>query len=85
MKRFVTVALIVSGLLIPGMRMVSAVQVHDAPTAIYVVKPGDNLWTISGKLAPGMDRRDTVARLVELNDLGPTGLIPGQPLRVPAP
>lgn len=85
MKRFLTIAFIVLGLFIPGSRMVNAGQAHESPTVSYVVKPGDNLWKISGQHAPDADRRETVSRLIELNQLGRAGLIPGQSIRVPAP
>lgn len=40
-----------------------------APVAgeAYVVRPGDTLWSIASRLAPGGDVRDVVARLAERN------------------
>lgn len=49
-----------------------------------VVQPGETLWQIAGEVAPGRDRRDTVARIVELNALPTAGLAAGQRIAVPA-
>lgn len=53
-----------------------------APPArtVYVVQPGDTLWSIAHKLEPQADPREVVDRLVELN--GGAALHPGQRLRL---
>jgi hypothetical protein len=48
--------------------------------AVYVVQPGDTLWSIAAEIAPGTDVRRTVDRLVDLN--GATALAVGQRLRL---
>ena len=48
--------------------------------SVYVVQPGDTLWSIAHQLDPGGDPRATVDRLVELN--GGSALQPGQRLRL---
>jgi nucleoid-associated protein YgaU len=48
--------------------------------SLYVVQPGDTLWTIAHKLDPSADPRELVDRLVELN--GSAALRPGQRLRL---
>lgn len=45
---------------------------------LYVVQPGDTLWSIAAALKPGGDVRDTVDRLAELN--GGSALTVGQRL-----
>jgi Tfp pilus assembly protein FimV len=50
----------------------------------HVVRPGETLWQIAGASAPGADRRDTVARIVELNALRTAELQAGQRIAVPA-
>ena len=50
--------------------------------AVYVVQPGDTLWSIAGGLAPDRDRRDVVDRLATTN--GGADLRVGQRLVVPA-
>jgi hypothetical protein len=46
----------------------------------YVVQPGDTLWSVAKKVAPGHDVRATVDRLVSLN--GSAALRVGQRLRI---
>lgn len=50
----------------------------------WVVQPGESLWQVALAVAPGSDPRDTVARIVELNDLDTTTVTAGQTLLVPA-
>ena len=56
-----------------------------SPTAIsdptIVVRPGDTLWAIAGRIAPGQDPRPVVDALVSLN--GDRPLVPGETLRWP--
>ncbi len=49
------------------------------------VAPGETLWTIASRLAPGEDRRKTVARLIEFNHLTSPVLDVGQELTLPSP
>ncbi len=49
--------------------------------AVYVVQPGDTLWSIAGGLAPDRDRRAAVDRLAAAN--GGADLLVGQRLIVP--
>jgi nucleoid-associated protein YgaU len=48
--------------------------------AVYVVQPGDTLWSIARAIDPAGDTRATVDRLVALN--GGAALEPGQRLRL---
>jgi Tfp pilus assembly protein FimV len=57
---------------------------RPAPRVHYVVQPGDTLWSIARRVAPGRDPRPVVDALVESNDLR-GGLQPGQELAVPVP
>jgi hypothetical protein len=50
--------------------------------SVYVVQPGDTLWSIAHDLDPSGDTRATVDRLVSLN--GGAALEPGQRLRLSA-
>ncbi|HTG46669.1 MAG TPA: LysM peptidoglycan-binding domain-containing protein [Actinomycetota bacterium] len=52
-------------------------------TVAYVVRPGDTLWGIASRVAPGTDPRVVVDRLASVNGLGGRDLVPGQVLRVP--
>jgi len=66
----------------------NATDVHVAPAAgpivhepaVYVVQPGDTVWTIAHRLDPTGDPRATVDRIVALN--GGAALQPGQRLRL---
>ncbi len=49
----------------------------------HVVLPGETLWRIAGDVAPGADRRDTVARIAELNDLTSGDVAVGTRIAVP--
>jgi nucleoid-associated protein YgaU len=49
-----------------------------------IVRPGDTLWGIAAKAAPGADPRATVQRIVDLNGLRDTTVEPGQQLVLPA-
>ena len=48
--------------------------------AVYVVQPGDTIWSIAHDLDPSGDTRATVDRIVALN--GSAALEPGQRLRL---
>lgn len=48
---------------------------------VYVVQPGDTLWSIAEQVEPGRDPRPLVQTLA--NQLGGSGLQPGQALQLP--
>ena len=54
------------------------------PVRYHVVRPGETLWGIAAEELPRTDRRDAVARIIELNALGSAGVSAGQRLAVPA-
>ena len=58
--------------------------VTSVPTTAWVVQPGQTLWQIAQTVAPDTDPRDTVARLVQLNDLPTSSVVAGQTLEIPA-
>lgn len=47
------------------------------------VRPGETLWAIATREAPGVDPRATVAELVDLNDLPGAAVQAGQVLLLP--
>jgi LysM domain-containing protein len=57
---------------------------RPAPRATYVVEPGDTLWSIARRVAPGQDPRPVVDGLIEANDIR-GGLRAGQELSIPVP
>jgi hypothetical protein len=57
---------------------------HHVAAEQIVVEPGQTLWDIAQKIAPGEDTRVVIAEIVDLNSLGSEGdLRAGQPLYVP--
>lgn len=56
-----------------------------SPRPTTVVQPGDTLWSISRRIAPGSDPRVMVERLSKLNDLGGRPIQAGQKLTLPYP
>jgi hypothetical protein len=48
---------------------------------VYVVRPGDTLWTIASKIAPGADPRPVVDDLADR--AGGAVLQPGQRIELP--
>ena len=50
----------------------------------WVVQPGETLWSIAEQLDPNSDPRETVARIVAMNDLPSSGVAVGQEIFVPA-
>jgi predicted Zn-dependent protease len=52
-------------------------------TRTMVVQPGQTLWSIAAQVAPNADRRDTIARIVELNALPNSGISAGERIAVP--
>jgi Tfp pilus assembly protein FimV len=58
----------------------SAPAAPSPARTVYVVQPGDTLWSIAHKLEPTADPREVVDRLVDLN--GSAALQPGQRLRL---
>ena len=57
---------------------------RPAPRVTYVVEPGDTLWSIARRVAPGRDPRPVVDALIEVNDLR-GGLQAGHELSIPVP
>ncbi|MDQ4045868.1 MAG: LysM peptidoglycan-binding domain-containing protein, partial [Actinomycetota bacterium] len=53
-------------------------------TVTVTVQPGESLWAIAMDADPGRDARDTIADIVQLNDLQDGKVMPGQQLFVPS-
>lgn len=83
-----------AGSLVLGLMLASwagplkAAVLGSAPVPVsattVVVRAGDTLWAIAGRVAPDLDRRPVVRALAEANDIQGTRLDPGQILVVPA-
>jgi Tfp pilus assembly protein FimV len=58
---------------------------QDAAVAERVtVRPGETLWAIAQRTAPGADPRETIARIQSMNDLESSAVPAGSVLLVPA-
>lgn len=72
-----------------GVGHLPASHAGDRPTTVpkaatVVVQPGETLWQIATRVAPGADPRTTVHRIEELNGLTTARVSAGQRLYVPA-
>ena len=63
-------------------RAAGVAALPPAPGPSVIVQAGDTLWSIAAAVAPEVDVRVTVDRLVALNGAAP--IVPGQELEVPA-
>ena len=81
--RVLAVVLVVGGFLLvaPGLARGDGPD-QPAPRVTYVVEPGDTLWSIARRVAPGRDPRPVVDGLIEANSLR-GGLQAGQELSIP--
>jgi hypothetical protein len=79
-----TVLALVAGVLLINRTAEAGSTSRPVPVTYRVVLPGETLWQIAGEVAPRVDRRDTVARIVELNALSTAGINAGQRIAVPA-
>jgi hypothetical protein len=60
----------------------AATRPHAQAWRCIAVRPGDTLWTMSGR-NPAADRRETVHRIVEHNRLGTQALQAGTSVWIP--
>jgi hypothetical protein len=54
------------------------------PVERIQVAPGETLWSIAAQSMPGVERREAVRQLIELNALPGGGVMAGQEIAVPA-
>jgi nucleoid-associated protein YgaU len=83
-RRVGVILLLAGAILVPGIRAVSARQERPAPTVRYVVRPGDTLWRIAGRVAEDGNTRKAVHELLELNRMHSPVVFAGQVMRLPA-
>lgn len=61
----------------------SATPVHGVEQT--VVQPGETLWGVATRIAPGQDPRPVIDQIRRLNELETPGLQAGQQLLLPTP
>jgi hypothetical protein len=69
-----------------GAGMLADAFVGDAVperTAVVWVEPGETLWDVAERSAPGYDPAAVVQRIHELNEIAGNGVLAGQALQVP--
>jgi len=69
--------------LLGGGRAEGGEQARPIPVTHHVVAPGETLWELALSVSPGRDPRDTVARIVELNQLRSANVPVGTRLALP--
>ena len=70
-------------LLLPGLARGDGPDRGPARTTAYTVQPGDTLWAIAGRVAPGRDPREVVDQMVRDNHLRGGSLQVGEQLQIP--
>jgi Tfp pilus assembly protein FimV len=73
----------IGSLLVAGQSAEAGSEVGRSPVVQRIVLPGETLWQIAGEVAPDVDRRETIATIVELNSLDSAGVSAGQRITVP--
>ena len=77
------IILAVSLLLTLGLAFRSTMDRVEWETETYTVKSGDTLWTISERYCPdGVDCREWINEVKELNDIDDSTIHPGQRITV---
>jgi len=82
----VLLLLVVAAVLLSGGMTASAGTDRGAPVTAerVTVAPGETLWQIAERVAPGTDPRETVARILELNGLQTAQVQVGTALLLPS-
>ena len=80
----VVVAVVAAAVLVVHRTAVAGTGTGHLAVRYHVVLPGETLWGIAAEEAPGSDRRETVARIVEVNALNGSRVYAGQRLAIPA-
>jgi LysM domain len=71
------------GVLLGGGSAQGGEQSRPLPVVRHVVAPGETLWQVAERVAPGEDPRDVVLRIVETNGLTGANVEAGTRLVVP--
>ena len=66
-----------------GTAAAGADPARGAAATVVTVRPGETLWAIAERVAPGRDPRDTVQAILDLNGLQTSQVRVGTALRLP--
>jgi nucleoid-associated protein YgaU len=80
------VAAVVGAALLAGPVARALAPAATAPVArrVYIVKPGDSLWSIAVRVADGRDPRIVVDAIGDRNHVEGAAIVPGQTLIIPS-
>lgn len=78
------ILVVIVGSFLAGRTAGASAQAVSSVPSTMVVQPGQTLWQIAGEIAPGVDRRATVASLLRRNPRVAADVHPGQILLLPA-
>jgi LysM repeat protein len=83
--RAVLLALLVAATAVAAILVASASRAADpaGPNPTAVVRPGDTLWSVAERHAPGRDPYGTIEEIRRLNGLADYTVQPGQELELP--
>ena len=88
-RRFVRQATVVTVAVVAAISFFSGQAATAGSAAVktnftYVtIHAGENLWQLAAKVAPNEDRRDWIAKVVDLNALTSADVAPGQRIALP--
>lgn len=87
LSALVLVLLVTGAVLMPGGAPAAAGPAGGGPVAVerVTVRPGETLWAIAEREAPGVDPRETVAQILDLNALESSAVVAGSVLLLPSP
>jgi nucleoid-associated protein YgaU len=86
-RRIVVTALaaaLAAGTVAPVARALARPSLAAVSQRSYVVRPGDTLWSVAARVAPGSDPRPLVQRIERANGIDPGQIVPGERLVIPS-
>ncbi|MDA3147919.1 LysM peptidoglycan-binding domain-containing protein [Leucobacter sp. UCMA 4100] len=79
----VVAGIALGALFFPSSAQASIENTDPVAFEYIVAEPGDSLWSLAQRIAPGVDTRDVVYDLKRLNQLEGSDIVVGQEIAVP--
>ena len=79
----VTVAVVAAISFFSGQAATAGSEAVKTNFTYVTIHSGESLWQLAGQLAPDQDRRDWIAKVVDLNALTSADVTPGQRIALP--